>query len=58
MSNKPTSDAALVFKCFECGNTVPMEQFDDPTTSSGCCKGCGGNNWKIFDSLTKEIIVN
>ena len=51
--NKP-----YFFKCYECGSTVHMEQFDDPTTSTGCCKVCGGDNWKIFDSVTKQIIVN
>ena len=37
-----------VFICHKCNNKFKMEDpNEDPTSSSGCCKLCGSNNWDI-----------
>lgn len=40
---------AAAFKCHACALTFRLEHpYDDPTTSSGSCPGCGGKNWNIY----------
>ncbi len=41
--------ASAVFRCEECGYTFKLKHpDDDPTSSSGCCKLCGGRQWRIY----------
>lgn len=36
-----------IFHCKECGYRLEIDPFDDPTTSSGACRCCGGGDWTI-----------
>ena len=43
-------DEIEIFGCNECGHTQECGGImgpDDPTTSSGACKICGGSDWDI-----------
>jgi hypothetical protein len=48
----------LEYRCFgkmDCGAHFLIGEFEDPTSSTGCCKTCGGNNWQIREtSLTEQ----
>ena len=41
-------DKDMLFTC-ECGCTFELNRNDDPTTSTGCCKACGGSKWHLYD---------
>jgi hypothetical protein len=50
------SDNTIVrFFCFECRTGFNFPLWEDPTSSSGCCKNCGSSKWQIT-KMTGEVI--
>ena len=44
-----TRDRAWVFRCQACGEAFRLRNsFEDPTTSTGCCRLCGSRDWHIY----------
>ena len=52
MENKPYN-----FRCKECNYQIAINEYDDPTTSTGSCPCCGGSKWNIFDKATGRTIA-
>ncbi len=46
----------LEFRCHECGYRKTITNYDDPTTSTGCCFGCGGTRWNIYDWSNNKVV--
>ena len=46
----------LEFRCGEvgCFYHFLLKEWDDPTTSSGCCKLCGGAKWTLRETSMTE----
>ena len=45
------------FRCFgkmDCGAHFLMREYEDPTSSTGCCKVCGCNVWVIRETNLTE----
>lgn len=52
---KPPSELHYKFKCYECRTEFWFEPDDDPTSSTGSCKTCGGKHWNIYDQNEDRI---
>lgn len=45
----PVESRICTFHCYDCGVEAVFDiDKVDPTTSTGCCRDCGSNKWKIF----------
>jgi len=38
-----------------CNYHVLFKEGDDPTTSTGCCPGCGSPNWEMWETNLSEV---
>lgn len=38
-----------------CNYHILFKEGDDPTTSTGCCPGCGGKNWEMWETDMSEV---
>lgn len=41
-------DVSMYFFCHDCKYEDTIGQYEDPTTSTGSCPGCGSKNWNIY----------
>ena len=51
-----SKDKALIFRCYFCGYVLRFDSWEDPTSSSGCCKNCGSSQWNITNLIGERII--
>jgi len=48
MNKRDPQDSWMMFAC-ECGHMQVFDaDFEDPTTTSGACKACGGTKWQML----------
>lgn len=45
------------FTCFGCGCSGYHKIEVDPTSSTGCCKYCGDDNWALYETNVTEKAV-
>ena len=56
---RPTDDlVAYAFRCHDCTHSLRLKNaYEDPTTASGACPCCGGENWNIYGKTRSGTIV-
>ena len=42
------AETMIYFRCHTCSMSVFIKEYDDPTSTKGCCRTCGDNDWSLY----------